>query len=89
MDKDFEFYPMTMLPEQDESDGSFSRTVIIYGEGRDFIELGYYDFEAGTWIHFGQNIFLLKCWCYIPCADKALTNGWKAFKPKGFKSPYF
>jgi hypothetical protein len=89
MNSDIEFYPMATLPEPDESDTSFSKTVIIYGESRDFIELGYYDFEAGDWIHFGKNIFLLKYWCYIPDAETAITREWEVFRPKGFKSPYF
>lgn len=84
------FYPMTEIPIADESDSTFSKTVIIYGEKQQFVELGYYDFEEKTWSHFGQNIFLLKCWCYIPESLEAIKNNeWKSLPPKGYKTNVF
>jgi hypothetical protein len=76
---------MTEWPIADESDGSFSKTVIIYGERAEVVELGYYDFEQGQWSHFGQNTFLLKCWCYIPDPDIVIKDkNWQLFTPKGY-----
>jgi hypothetical protein len=85
-----EFYPMSEVPECEENDPSFSKTVIIYGDKKDFIEFGYYDFEIKQWAHFGENISLLKCWCYIPDPDVLKKDTkWNAIKPKGYKSVFF
>jgi hypothetical protein len=81
------FYPMSERPSADESDESFSKTVIIYGEGKGVIELGYFDFEQGQWSHFGTTGFLLKCWCYIPEPGISKENkDWQAVAPKGYNS---
>ena len=71
------FYPMNTWPEVDECDSSFSRTVIIYGEKHDFVELGFYDFEQGQWTHFGDKRFILKCWCYLPDPHGAHSEYWE------------
>jgi hypothetical protein len=90
MDNGTLFHPMTELPIADESDTTFSKTVIIYGERQDFVELGYYDFEEGAWSHFGKNTFLLKCWCYLPEPLGAIKNTqWEALPPKGYKANVF
>lgn len=79
------YYPMTEKPFADESDDSFSKTVIIYGEGQGYVELGYFDFEQGQWSHFGNNSFLLKCWCYIPEPGAVKENKeWQAVAPRGY-----
>lgn len=84
--EEIKFYPMTEWPVEDESDSSFSKTVIIYGEKSSEIGLGYYDFEMNEWLHLGENIFLLKCWCYIPNPNEN-TKGrtWKLLAPKGYQ----
>lgn len=90
MDNGELFHPMTEIPLADESDVTFSRTVIIYGEKQHFVELGYYDFEEETWSHFGRNNFSLKCWCYLPEPLGAIRNAeWKAISPKGHKGSIF
>ena len=83
------FYPMSEKPVPDDSDNSFSRTVIIFGDKLNFIDLGYFDFEQQQWSHFGKNIHLLKCWCYIP--DPRKTNGidWEAIEPIGYRKNFF
>lgn len=78
---------MSELPAPDESDASFSKTVIIYGDGLNFVDLGYFDFEEKQWSHFGKNIFLLKCWCYIP--DPGENKKWESIVPKGYKKYFF
>jgi hypothetical protein len=76
---------MSERPVADESDESFSKTVIIYGEGKGYVELGYFDFEQGQWSHFGNNSFLLKCWCYIPEPQVIIENKeWHAVPPRGY-----
>lgn len=79
---------MTELPVADESDAAFSKTVLIYGEKKHFVELGYYDFEEDTWSHFGKNNFLLKCWCYVPEPSEVVNREWEAFAPKGYKGTF-
>jgi hypothetical protein len=80
---------MNEWPMADESDASFSKTVIIYGEKDGFIELGYFDFEQGQWSHFGNTGFLLKCWCYIPEPGKVKENKeWQAIAPRGYNKIY-
>lgn len=74
MNSEVLFFPMTEKPVRDESDPSFSQTVIIYGDQKNVVELGYFDFEEDEWLHFGQNLFMLKCWCYIPNPDMFITN---------------
>jgi hypothetical protein len=84
------FYNMNDLPLPDESDCSFSKTVIIYGEGFNFVELGYYDFEQGQWLLFCKSLFLLKCWCYIPKPDiHFIDKDFQLKEPKGYKSMFF
>jgi hypothetical protein len=60
------FYPMTERPKEDESDNTFSKTVLIYDDLLRFIGLGYFDFEQGDWSMFTNNKSMLKCWCYVP-----------------------
>lgn len=88
MDNEILFFPMSKKPERDESDPSFSKTVIIYGS-QSFVELGYFDFDADQWTHFGENLFLLKCWCYIPNPTVLIDNTeWEAIALKGYKKAY-
>jgi hypothetical protein len=83
------FLPMSEFPQPDESDESFSVTVLVYSEGFRNIELGYYDFETNRWSHFGDNSFLLKCWCYIPLPEVNINeNEWEAVMPKGYNKHY-
>ena len=89
MKNDIIFYPMSELPARDESDASFSKTVIVYGDKLNFIDMGYFDFEEGEWSHFGQNIFLLKCWCYIPDPVENNYEKWESIMPKGYKKFFF
>lgn len=90
MDNSILFYPMSELPVPDESDASFSKTVIIYGDEFNFIDLGYFDFEEGQWSHFGKNTFLLKCWCYIPTPSEIIRNeNWEVIAPKGYRRYLF
>lgn len=42
--ENIKFYPMSQRPEPDESDASFSRTIIVYGAKPNETGLGYYDF---------------------------------------------
>jgi hypothetical protein len=87
--KENRFYPMTELPSRDESDGSFSKTVIVYGPKLSDFGLGYFDFEINEWLYLGENTFLLKCWCYLPELLGAVKdNDWKAIAPRGFKKHY-
>jgi hypothetical protein len=80
---------MSERPMADESDTSFSKTVIIYGEKPDIVELGFYDFEQGQWSHFGNNSFLLKCWCYIPDPGQVRRKKeWESIIPKGYSKIY-
>jgi hypothetical protein len=84
------FYPMSEKPSPDESDNSFSKTVIIFGEKLNFIELGFFDFEDQQWSHFGKNSHLLKCWCYIPDPNNMVNCGeWTAIAPKGYTKDFF
>jgi hypothetical protein len=83
------FYPMTEWPTPDESDKSFSKTVIIYGDKPDVVELGFYDFEQGQWSHFGNHSFLLKCWCYIPDPGTIRqSEDWVATEHRGYNRMY-
>lgn len=84
------FYPMTEIPAPDDSDKSFSKTVIIFGDKLNFIDLGYFDFEEQQWSHFGRNHYLLKCWCYIPDpAPIVYTKEWMLIEPKGYRKEFF
>lgn len=78
------FYPMSTIPMPDESDQTFSKTVLIYGDKSDFVELGYYDFEVSQWSHFGSNIFLLKCWCYLPDPGMIANSEWPVIIPMDY-----
>ncbi|MNL87788.1 hypothetical protein D3C87_2171430 [compost metagenome] len=52
--------------------------------------MGFFDFEQGEWSHFGENSFLLKCWCYIPVPSEIIRkNEWKVTSPKGYKKYFF
>jgi hypothetical protein len=83
------FYAMTEKPVRDESDRSFSKTVLIYGR-QNFVELGYFDFEEGQWSHFGENLFLLECWCYLPDPTTFIGNtALETIKLKGYRKAYF
>jgi hypothetical protein len=87
--QDIKFYPMSDKPAPDESDASFSRTVIVYNEKLIAVGLGYYDFEIGQWLHFSHSSFLLKCWCYIPAPDDVIKeNKWEVIAPKGYQKPF-
>ena len=88
MEDNMRFYSMSEFPVRDESDASFSETVIIYNDKLNFVDLGYFDFEEGRWFHFGENAFLLKCWCYIP---KPLVEDekWEIITPKGYKNRFY
>lgn len=84
------FHPMIEPPEQDNSDETFSKTVLVYSEQLDFIELGYFDFEDKQWYHFGNESFLLKCWCYIPNPELVIhRKDWIPVKHKGYKNISF
>ena len=81
---------MSEKPEPDESDNSFSKTVIIFGDKLNFIDLGYFDFEDQQWSHFGKNSHLLKCWCYIPDPKSTMYSmDWTPIEPKGYKKVLF
>jgi len=76
---------MREKPESEESDTSFSKTVIIYGEKLVEVGLGYYDFEMNEWLHLGENTFLLKCWCYVPDpVDAIKASNWASVAPRGY-----
>ncbi|PZD76809.1 hypothetical protein DNG35_10655 [Mesonia sp. K7] len=79
---------MSKKPERDQNDLSFSRTVLVYSEQFDFIELGYFDFEDDSWYHFGADSFLLKCWCYVPHPDPKHLNDreWPLIKHQGYQN---
>lgn len=79
------FYPMSELPVPDKDDESFSETVLVYGNKRGFVELGYFDFEDESWYHFGSDSFLLKCWCYVPKPGQHLLTDWSLVKHKDYK----
>lgn len=83
------FYPMTVLPVPDESDESFSKTVIVYGENFTAVGLGYFDFEMEEWQHSNHNSFLLRCWCYLPKPSIDIDNKWIAIAPGGYKKSLF
>jgi len=89
MESNIIFYPMSELPARDESDSSFSKTVIIYNDKLNFVDLGYFDFEGKHWSHFGKNAFLLKCWCYIPMPLAIESKKWEIVEPKGYKKRFF
>ncbi|MNK10875.1 hypothetical protein D3C87_289070 [compost metagenome] len=89
MENNIIFYPMSELPAKDESDASFSKTVIIYNNKLNFVDLGYFDFEEGQWSHFGENSFLLKCWCYIPTPLVIEDEKWEIIAPKGYQKQFF
>ena len=80
------FNPMSQKPIEDESDTTFSITVLIFNQYLKFVAPGYYDFEEQEWSHFGENSNLLKCWCYIPMPE---NNGdlddWETIKPKSYR----
>lgn len=82
------FYPMSELPVPDKDDESFSETVLVYGNKRGFVELGYFDFEDESWYHFGSDSFLLKCWCYVPHPDPKHLNDqeWPLIKHQGYQN---
>lgn len=79
---------MINMPQPDEGDPSFSKTVIIYSEDLETIVFGYFDFEQGQWTHFGKNEILLKCWCYVPTPDRIIQD-WTALQPKGYIKPLY
>ena len=84
------FYPMSEKPLPDDSDKSFSKTVIIFGDKLNFIDLGYFDFEEMQWSHFGKNQHLLRCWCYIPDPkEMAHCLEWMPLEPTGYKKDFF
>jgi len=84
------FYPMSKKPKPDDTDADFSKTVLVFGEDRKFVELGYYDFQEKQWAHFGEGSFLLKCWCYIPDPTLILNGArWKAVKHSGYKESFY
>lgn len=84
------FYPMSKIPERDDSDKSFSKTVIVFNDKLNLIDFGYFDYEEMQWSHFGKNEFLLRCWCYIPDPKKNdACRKWDTIKPKGFKEGLF
>jgi len=89
MESNIIFYPMSEIPARDQSDVSFSKTVIIYNDKLNFVDLGYFDFEEGQWSHFGENSFLLKCWCYIPKPLEIEDEKWEIVIPKGYKKRFF
>lgn len=87
--QEIKFYPMSEWPIPDESDKSFSQTVIVYGDKLNPIGLGYFDFEMGEWLHFAENNFLLKCWCYLPDPKGVVEDTqWEAIAPKGYQKPF-
>lgn len=83
------FYPMSERPEPDESDTSFSKTVIVYGEKLNDAGLGYFDFEMEEWLYLGENTFLMKCWCYLPEPENFSEIQWEAVAPRGYKNPFY
>lgn len=84
--EEIEFYPMTERPALDESDVSFSKTVIIFGEKFNIVTLGYFDFEINEWSQFSDSNFLLMCWCYIPEPSNVYLNtNWSPIAPKAYK----
>ncbi|ALM50508.1 hypothetical protein AMR72_17415 [Flavobacterium psychrophilum] len=83
------FYPMSQRPVPDESDATFSTTVIVYNEKYTAVGLGYFDFEIGEWLHFSHNSFLLKCWCYIPVPKIIGDSSWDTVMPKGYIKSLF
>lgn len=86
MKNEIVFYPMSEIPVHDESDTSFSKTVIVYDDKLNFSDMGYYDFERGEWSCFGEVWFLLKCWCYIPhVTDCENISRWETIKSKRIK----
>jgi hypothetical protein len=88
--ENIKFFPMSEYPLADESDNSFSKTVLVYTEGFKSTELGYYDFETCRWSHFGDDSFLLQCWCYIPSpAADVREKNWKVITPKGYKKALY
>ena len=85
-----QFYPMTEIPAPDESDPSFSKTVMIYSDALSHVEFGYFDFEEQQWSHFSKTQFLIKCWCYIPNPkDFIKDKHWQPIATKGYKKNYF
>ena len=83
------FYPMTERPTRDESDTSFSKTVIVYGQKLNEAGLGYFDFEINEWLLLGDTTFLLKSWCYLPSLTSDITNNeWDTIVPRGYKKHY-
>jgi len=87
--ENIKFYPMSQKPIPDESDASFSRTVIVFGSKSNETGLGYYDFEMKEWLHLGGNLFLLKCWCYLPVPGFEEKNEWEAIAPRGYLKSFF
>lgn len=83
------FYPMTERPTRDESDTSFSKTVIVYGQKLNEAGLGYFDFEINEWLLLGDTTFLLKSWCYLPnLPNEVKDSAWNIIVPKGYKKHY-
>ena len=81
---------MTEIPLPDDSDTSFSKTVMIYSNALTHVEFGYFDFEEQQWSHFSKTPFLLKCWCYIPSPKEFIKNkDWPTVALKGYKKNYF
>ena len=86
---EIKFYPMSDRPTPEESDTSFSKTVIVYGERVNDVGLGYFDFEMNEWLHFGESTFLLKCWCYVPYPINTKNTNWELTVPRGYQKSFY
>lgn len=84
------FHSMSELPERDQADHSFSKTVLVYNKHLNITELGYFDFEDECWCHFGMDSFLLKCWCYLPDPTEWIREHpeWPVVKHRGYRDPF-
>lgn len=71
MEPEVEFYPMTDIPEKEQSVDNFSKTVIVYEldvntkEMYD-VALGYYNFNVKAWFLNGGEPMIAYCWTYMP-----------------------
>jgi hypothetical protein len=66
-----EFHSMQKIPKQaTDLNGNiepFSVAVLVYDDTEHpFCEIGHYNFDTGTWSHFGEGSMHLICWCYLP-----------------------
>lgn len=90
MKNEVDFYPMSLFPLRDDSDASFSKTVIVFGEKPNIADMGYYDFEDCQWSQFGNDKFLMVCWCYLPFPDFFIReNTLQSIAPNGYKNSIF